>query len=630
MCNSDKNKYFDSKLYNISYGIEKVEEVIDNLKNGKTELSNINSIMELYNVHSVLIDKTYLDSAELQKCRESCSEISDAFNEYFKNLTYKKICDDLNNIDIAYHIDYIELLITRKIYKKVDKMNAPQFLRLLNCHPSVYLKRKSFVEYFNNEIKNQIMASNLFAEVFIDKKYYVKEIEKIFLPQLTNDEIRKALSRYVKDKQANPHYLDKILKIREFNNDELLQVQCEASYKKDKLFESIFKNQNGQGISIQLRVEDELSNSCKYTSDKIVLTYNKTELESNLDYPSILNNFIYLFEFVNCHTMLCNLVYKPSNDGIIELISDGKGRDVYVKNYSFEIQNALSHIQVAFYLEFLYRNNININDLIRWFFNQYIRDEFGIEGFEVSISDNNNSYHEKCKDLVTIFDEIKKQYYIWVKFNSLDKKLVEMHTKPIKFAEIPSKNLEHYYYNESDDINNEIKMLFDNQSRLFYIEKTKSKYNSLCNLLLNEKVTLDDFYPHQINSIKWLINRGTLQLVDGYIKINFSKVMLLMLLYEDNVIVLTMFDKTKILEVLKDERHKIENALLTKQEAEYFDYFLNDIYTNGEHIRNKYVHPPTTKDENVCKQDYYIIIRLIMILIIKINDDLCTYFKTNN
>lgn len=618
-----KTEYFDSRLYNISYGIEKIIEIINKLDNNHIDFTDINSVMELYNIYVVLVDEKYLNDKQLHGFNEYAQKINSIINDYFNTLSFNKICEDLEKIDLSYKIDYIELLIKRKAYENVDRNVVDEFLEILGCHPNIYLKYKGFVECFTEEIKKKIINTNIFTEVYIDNNYYNQK-EKIYLPKLTNCEINTMLERYVEDKDANPNYLNKILNIKDFSKYEMAQFG--AYERKEKIFSSMLESQSGVKTRVELRSGGELTNSTEFNNQKILIKYNTKVLEENLDYASLLNNFIYLFEFVNFRTMLCSLVCKISESGIIEKLSIEKGKYEYFTNYYFNIKDMISYVQMVFYLDFLSYNDIKINDVIRWFFNQYIREEFEINDFDVSISDNTHTYYEKCKDLVTIFDEIKKQYYIWAKYDRLDRKLVELSTKPIKFDEIPSKNIEHYYYNESKDIDEEIKMLFDDQSRMFYIEKFKSNYNSLYDLLLNEKVTLEDFYPYQMESIKWLIKRKTLQLNNAYIQFNVSKVLLLKLLYEDNVIVLTKFEKNKVLEVLKNEKHRIENKLLTKYESEYFDYYLNDRYTNGKHIRNKYAHSNASKDEEICKQDYYAIIRLIIILIIKINDDLCTYY----
>lgn len=625
MKNQD-NEYFDSRLYNISYGIEKVMEIINNLDNEKIDLTNVNSVMELYNICDVLVDEKYLNDKQLYKFKDYTYKMNSIINDYFNALSFNKICDDLNKVDLTYKIDYIELLIKRKVYEKLDRDVADEFLGILGCHPNIYLKFKGFVDYFTEEIKKRIIDTNIFTEVYIDERYYDKK-ESIALPKLNDTEIGEMLTRYVKDKDANPNYLNKILNIKDFNKYEI--VQFEAYERKRNIFKSMFESQNGVKTRVELRGGDELTNgtniSTEFNDQRILLTYNTKDLEKNLDYATLLNHFIYLFEFVDFRTMLCNLVYKTSEDGTIDKLSVEKGKYVYFTNYYFNVKDMKSYVQMVFYLDFLEHNNIKINDIVRWFFTKYISEEFNIKDFEITISDNCTLYYEKCKDLVTVFDEIKKQYYIWVKYDRLDRKLVELNTKPIKFAEIPSKNFERYYYNESLDVSKEINMLFSDQSMLFYIERFKNKYFSLYTLLLNEKIELGDFYDYQKSSIEWLMKRGTLITENGYIRFNINKVLLLRLLYEDGVIVLTKFSKNEVIKVLRNEKFRIENTLLTKYESEYFDYFLNDRYTNGKHIRNKYTHSTASKDEELCKQDYHTIIRLIIILIIKINDDLCDY-----
>lgn len=624
---NQENKYFDSRLYNISYGIEKVMEIINNLDNERIDLTDVNSVMELYNICDVLVDEKYFNDKQLHKFKEYTYKINSIINDYCNALSFNKICDDLKKVDLIYKIDYIELLIKRKVYEKLDRNLADEFLVILGCHPNIYLKFKGFVDYFTEEIKKRIIDTNIFAEVYIDERYYDKK-ENIFLPKLTDNEIGEMLNRYVKDKNANPNYLNKILNIRDFNKYEM--VQFGAYERKRNIFNSMFESQNGVKTSVELRSGGELTNGIEFSDQKILLTYNTKDLEKNLDYATLLNNFIYLFEFVDFRTMLCNLVYKTSEDGIIDKLSVEKGKYVYFTNYYFNVKDIKSYVQIVFYLDFLSHNNIKINDIIRWFFNKYISEEFNIKDFEITISDNCTSYYEKCKDLVTVFDEIKKQYYIWVKYDRLDRKLIELNTKSIKFVEIPSKNIEHYYYNESIDVSKEINMLFSNQSMLFYIEGFKNKYFSLYDLLFNEAISLSDFYDYQKSSIEWLIKRGTLIAENGYIRFNINKVLLLKLLYEDGVIILTKFSKNEVINVLKNEKFRIENTLLTKYESEYFDYFLNNRYTNGKHIRNKYVHSTASKDEEICRQDYYTIIRLIIVLIIKINDDLCAYYGNDS
>ena len=72
-----------------------------------------------------------------------------------------------------------------------------------------------------------------------------------------------------------------------------------------------------------------------------------------------------------------------------------------------------------------------------------------------------------------------------------------------------------------------------------------------------------------------------------------------------------------------------ENSLFSKPECDYFNYYLNRAsFNNGLNLRNNYSHgtqPNGDKDENIHKSNYMIFLRIVILIIIKINDELCSY-----
>ena len=67
---------------------------------------------------------------------------------------------------------------------------------------------------------------------------------------------------------------------------------------------------------------------------------------------------------------------------------------------------------------------------------------------------------------------------------------------------------------------------------------------------------------------------------------------------------------------------KFSNKLFTKAENEYFDFYLNNRYSNGLWLRNKYVHATNSHDEVEQESDYKILLKLFVLLVLKIEDDL--------
>ena len=64
--------------------------------------------------------------------------------------------------------------------------------------------------------------------------------------------------------------------------------------------------------------------------------------------------------------------------------------------------------------------------------------------------------------------------------------------------------------------------------------------------------------------------------------------------------------------------------MLTKPEYQYFDYLLNNSeFSNGKAIRNRYIHDSITTDEKKMNEDYHTLLKVMIMIIIKINDDCC-------
>lgn len=69
---------------------------------------------------------------------------------------------------------------------------------------------------------------------------------------------------------------------------------------------------------------------------------------------------------------------------------------------------------------------------------------------------------------------------------------------------------------------------------------------------------------------------------------------------------------------------KVCSGLLSEPEYRYIDYVLNKReYSNGLDLRNKYIHDSISVDENRQSQDYAILMKIMIILIIKINEEFC-------
>ena len=70
-----------------------------------------------------------------------------------------------------------------------------------------------------------------------------------------------------------------------------------------------------------------------------------------------------------------------------------------------------------------------------------------------------------------------------------------------------------------------------------------------------------------------------------------------------------------------------ESSLFSKPECDYFNYYLNRAsFNNGLNLRNNYSHgtqPNGDEDEKTHESNYMIFLRLVILIIIKVNDEVC-------
>lgn len=68
--------------------------------------------------------------------------------------------------------------------------------------------------------------------------------------------------------------------------------------------------------------------------------------------------------------------------------------------------------------------------------------------------------------------------------------------------------------------------------------------------------------------------------------------------------------------------------MLSKSEWEYFDYVLNKAeFSNGLDLRNRYIHDTNSLDEQQQQNDYIVLLKMFIILVIKINEEFAYRIK---
>ena len=625
----DGIKYHGKNDMSIGWELENSEEKLQGFS-AENKVENVNEAIELFNIAQLLDTGVCLrkwDENTYNGYKAKAPLLMKLCAKFFAEINNDSFMEIEESVCISYLEDFWMLIEKFKVYERIDKDTFRRFLEESNPTLWVILKRKRIVDFFGQELADVLRMSEQTSELLAHNFLEAGEKIRYYFPkELLPSEYEEILKRYVESENPNPNYLHLIMihnSTKECPISDKLKLAAKKAY--HKYWENNQTSGTGIGYGVELSFGD-VSDVVSYEKEgyTIKYTYDIKWLEENLDYPTILNNFKFLFEYFDMFWR-CTFVAVKSQMGVFEKHIGMKGKREYIKGTSFNMCNMTSTLQMNAYYNFLQKNNISIELVIKWFFEEYLKEEFGADGFVYNPSKNDASWLDKCKNISSEMDGVLKQYRMYVEDGQIDRELLEMSSEHIVLGTVPSFLKEKYAYAESTDMHNKMHLLFSDQSTITYAEKTKSTNNSFCLLIMSEEMRRSDFFEYQLPSIDWLIEKNVVYVDDNdVLRLNREYVAILADMYKHDVVCVQYYGKYKsVLTEMKDSNDiRTESTLFSVPETNYLNYMLNrSEYSNGKDLRNKYIHSTYPMEEDVQMQDYMDLLKIMIIIIGKINEE---------
>lgn len=625
----------------IGWELEDSEEKLQGFSPEST-VENVNEAIELFNIAQLLDTEVRLrkwDENTYKGYKAKSPLLMKLCAKFFAEINNDSFMEIEESVCISYLEDFWMLIEKLKVYERIDKDTFKRFLEESNPTLWVILKHKRIVDFFGQELSDVLRISEQTPELIAHNFLEAGEKIRYYFPkELPSSEYEGILKRYVESENPNPNYLHLIMihnSTKECPISDKLKLSAKKAY--HKYWENNQASGTGIGYGVELSFGD-VSDVVSYEKEgyTIKYTYDIKWLEENQDYPTILNNFKFLFEYFDMFWR-CTFVSVESQMGVFEKHIGMKGKKEYIKGTSFNMCNMTSTLQMNAYYNFLQKSNISLELVIKWFFEEYLKEEFGADGFVYNPSKNDASWLDKCKNISSEMDGVLKQYRMYVEDGQIDRELLEMSSEHIVLGTVPSFQKEKYAYAESTDMHNKMHLLFSDQSTITYTEKTKSTYNSFCLLIMSAEMRRSDFFEYQLPSIDWLIGKNVVYVDNNdVLRLNREYVAILADMYKHDVVCVQYYGKYKpVLTEMKDSKDiRTESTLFSVPETNYLNYMLNrSEYSNGKDLRNKYIHSTYPMDEDVQMQDYMDLLKIMIIIIGKINEEFlikCTKSDENN
>lgn len=613
-----------------------LNNVIDRINDHSIDKEwGISDVIEFYNILKYLNVERFIVYLKEKTSFNDVEYIKTINAKIGKYIGVKKstILCEFDEVEFPETKDFLEILDKYGVYKEICSSDFETFLDNDKVPLYMVLKHKKIVVYFDVVINRRIMSNPLYAETILSK--YIEDKNLYLPPSITEKDMLKLISEYI-DLDTERVNINMLRKIIHFPTNAGLnitdKIRLNATRKEKEAIEKIFNQGTGLETSVSIRYEKGLDEVIKFDTNgsatKVSIVVNRDWIEENQDYPTLWNNMIYLFGITD-KTARLTMVSKENEGGIVSSLLLPSGNHLYKTTFTFGFKEMVANAQLYSYIEVLNVLGVRIENMIEWFFSDYLKDEFSIDDFIVKLPSESSSYFEKCRTILPEIDRILKQYNFLIEDGNIDQELVQISSSSVKANDVKSFISRKYAYPIGEWYKIATFLLFSDQSSIFYIPKNEEKYKNFVEMIVRDNVSKKDFQDHQWQRMQWLFDENLIfENEDGYIKIvdTSTSFILKELYYEDTLNyyhysiglrgVIDLLEKNKIV--------NLECSLLSQNEQDYFDFYMNKSkFTNGYDIRNKYLHGTNSNDEKQYKSDYFSILKLIIVIVLKINDDLC-------
>lgn len=624
--------FYSTEDMTVWYELKKIEALLETVNTHDT--FNLNDFLEFYSINKYFEKKIYLKSwsTELRKKYRSISqELLKKTSLFFNTVDSDFIVKNLETIEFHYTELFWGLFNKFKIYEKIDEeylikllVNSPYLIETL-------LQYKDIVNHYENVIKKFLLTYEWTTLLFLDQFGN----SKLYFPEtLSNIEKENIVLNYIENSWEDTMY--KLKHISQLKNSNFLKISNKTKYlaqkKYDKSIENFFEwNTNAQKIGYTVWLSE--------TQENDVLIEAKTPLEPKFTYSIKLFNNLYendgvSYLFRSIFTFLDNrwnieLTNKESErSGIMELFASNAPWE-YKTWAQFDFKEAISMLNIVTLIGYL--NNFQgkkayfIIDYFIWNLTAYDWCEKIV--FRTHSLDKIEDYADIIKLIIPEFDLLIKQFTCYINEGDIDFELI-WYQDGVSYKDIPSLLEKKYFYETNEKFKVIKHNFFSDQSSLFYIDWFERKYNNFYDLIRKEDLGFDSFHEHQIKTLKFLIEQEILYInEDSYIKIkDVTFIFLVSEIFKKWVISYNWYSEKIQLEVIEMEKQWYlysESTLLSHDESSYFNYYLNDKeFSNSHWIRNKNLHWFSYKDESGAYNDFIIIMRLIILIFLKIEDEL--------
>lgn len=641
-------RFFSISDMSIGYNLELAEKAI--IKYQNTTPSNINEVIELYHIKKLLDNNCRLttwDDDYLTKLKVYVKGYNGIIANFFKALSVERIEVVYKSIEWGYRQTFWDIIDQYKIFniistdvlKRIAQENTNDLRAILKC--------ESVVEKFKGIIRDILLSKSDSAHIIIDKyivRHNIPSDRELFLPSnLTMEDKEFIIDKYLDSDNTDLNYVRLICQNKDEQKNLILSplIKVKANKLAEKLNDELMNDE--RTVIVEQKVVIEFSKiegikPCSFKMENDIPKYiYSVRFIKQCDNVQLIANSCYLFNWMNRHFLL-ELINKSNEVDVLESIALEMSKNAYPAYNYFLTKNRLSLYQLCGYDDILTGMQTSVEQELKKFYEAHLIDKYNYPSLVLNLPNVTDSWLNKCRVLLPELDSVVKQYNTYVKYDEVDIDIIK-YSKPLKVTEGKSLLVNKYFEINKDniDISRVLHNMFASGTMLYYVEPYKHKhYHCLYDMLSNENtVSYNNYEDYQKHDIDFLVDQNILKKDNNGILsfFNIEQTVVLQSLWEYHACAYWHYNAEgrNALDEMFVKGWVVKNDnLLTTEERRYFSYYLdNSEFTNGLAYRNHYAHgsTPPKDNENIHQIAYFTILKLLTILILKIEDDLWSASK---
>lgn len=530
-------------------------------------------------------------------------------------------------------------------YRLLDCIDGPDVTALLDARPNVLLdvlRSKPVVSRFDGEIAGWMKLNHrTSAEALLGLAERHERPVPLYLPDgLSNGDKNDIVEKYLRSPDPNLNFVTLLLhwpagRIEGyFPSDD---VRVLAKKVAPRLNERILAEGTTVrfGSSVYFEGLPGAVIACARSGvEDHGFVYDTRWLLKHLDPATVLGNYLYVFQFTSPRT---GLLYVPSRENDEPLLYGLMGRKAmadYDEGPVFGHKSSVAVMVTKAYSELLRRNGVSLEHSLKWYFNEGIEEEFGVTGFYLHLP-SGGTYLDRCRSIGSEIEGVVKAFKLFCEKGEIDHDYFEL-IQFKQFEAVPSLLDNKYAYAKGDGAKTAMQLLCSNQCELsFFNHGSAVSFDSFYDRMLRSEVRRRTFDGLFDESIDWLLAKGLICEGEQSVLLPTEQASVLEFIWREDAFPYYRAgasDKKAVNILVAQGLLEFETTLLARPESAYMDYvFNNSRFGNALALRNKYDHASgATQDPDAqgVEWDYITLLNLLIMLALKINEELCFHFDT--